>query len=462
MLADGIEDQTQIPFSLAFNDGSQAVHSSTFYVTINAPKLEINYTGFSDAKGNNDGIIDAAETIDLSFTLKNTGHNVADNIEFELSNNSSWVTLTTNNATYTQLPVGEQTLTFEAKINENAQKGDFFMLHAKASNSAYSTSIELGEKVGQIMETWEDETLDNFAWQLNGQADWFITGDYAYEGKYAIQSGTIDNEMATELMIHFIAEFDDKLSFYRKVSTEPGYDYLTFYIDGEKKDEWSGELDWSQVEYDIAAGEHTAKWVYKKDESVEEGLDAAWLDNIVLPTMHQTQAPVFTSPNNFDAQQYTDFEFALTASDSDSPLSNLTFGSNDKPDWLSLQNNGDGTALLIGNSPDVGQLQFTVWVSDNFSRVTQAITLNVQESTSDINSPNPSLIRVYPNPTTEFVHVNSALQINDLQVFDNQGKLIQTWPANQKILDLKKFTKGIYFLKIATPNQNYSIKIIVQ
>jgi PKD repeat protein len=48
--------------------------------------------------------------------------------------------------------------------------------------------------------------------------------------------------------------------------------------------EWSGEVSWSQVQYNVTAGQHTFKWEYSKDYSVTNGSDCGWVDYIILPS----------------------------------------------------------------------------------------------------------------------------------------------------------------------------------
>ena len=76
---------------------------------------------------------------------------------------------------------------------------------------------------------------------------------------------------------------DGNLTFYRKVSSENGYDYLRFYIDGNMMDQWSGNHSWEQFSYPVSAGSHTFKWQYDKDNIVSSGEDCAWIDYIVFP-----------------------------------------------------------------------------------------------------------------------------------------------------------------------------------
>jgi hypothetical protein len=69
------------------------------------------------------------------------------------------------------------------------------------------------------------------------------------------------------------------VSFYWKVSSEAGYDFLEFYIDGVLQDIITGSVGWHQMMYAISdLGLHTLKWRYVKDYSVSEGDDCGWID----------------------------------------------------------------------------------------------------------------------------------------------------------------------------------------
>jgi hypothetical protein len=74
-------------------------------------------------------------------------------------------------------------------------------------------------------------------------------------------------------------------SFFKKVSSEDGYDYLQFYIDNILRDEWTGIVDWSQESYWLTTGSHTLKWEYVKDGWVDENDDCSWVDYILFPQL---------------------------------------------------------------------------------------------------------------------------------------------------------------------------------
>jgi len=71
-------------------------------------------------------------------------------------------------------------------------------------------------------------------------------------------------------------------------------------------------------------------------------------------------------------------------------------------------------------------------------------------------------ISVYPNPVKDLLKIQSKNTIKSIELFDVQGRILQTSPESKKetTLDLSKQSKGIYFLKITTEKGSKIEKII--
>ncbi|MBU1073787.1 S8 family serine peptidase, partial [bacterium] len=136
-----------------------------------------------------------------------------------------------------------------------------------------------------IFDNFESGTLVVFPWATSGDADWFVTTDQVYEGAYSVKSGDITHSQSSVLSITLDVLAAGNLEFYYKVSSESGYDYLSFSIDGGQQNAWAGEIDWTLASYPVDAGPHTFSWSYDKDGSVDTGGDCAWLDYVVFPTI---------------------------------------------------------------------------------------------------------------------------------------------------------------------------------
>jgi len=169
-------------------------------------------------------------------------------------------------------------------VAEDVNIGQTDSFTANLSSGAYSDTKDYVIVIGLILEDWETGDFTSFNWTFGG-GDWFITDQNPYEGEYCVQSADISDNQQTSLEITYEVGTAGTLSFYKKVSSEGDWDYLRFFIDGEEKASWSGEVAWSMEEYELSVGQHTLKWQYDKDGNTSEGADAAWVDYIVFPPM---------------------------------------------------------------------------------------------------------------------------------------------------------------------------------
>lgn len=133
------------------------------------------------------------------------------------------------------------------------------------------------------VEDFETGDFSAFDWQRwGGDVPWSITSSQVHGGSYSAQAGDVgDDETSTLRLTYDCAA--GQVSFFVKTSSERGFDYLIFHVDGQERDRWSGEQEWVQVSYTVSAGTHTFEWSYEKDGSVANGSDTAWLDDITLP-----------------------------------------------------------------------------------------------------------------------------------------------------------------------------------
>lgn len=69
---------------------------------------------------------------------------------------------------------------------------------------------------------------------------------------------------------------------------------------------------------------------------------------------------------------------------------------------------------------------------------------------------------VYPNPTNDFIFIDSSLPIDKIQLIDIRGREVLFWNKEMEAYDLSVLENGIYFLKISSINGLLNIKEIVK
>lgn len=113
-----------------------------------------------------------------------------------------------------------------------------------------------------------------------GETPWLGQPGTIHDGVDAAQSGVTSNSQESWFQTTMIGS--GSLSFWWKVSSETGFDYLEFYIDGVlQPGRISGNVDWVQKTYPLAGGSHTLRWRYVKDGTLAVGSDAGWVDQVV-------------------------------------------------------------------------------------------------------------------------------------------------------------------------------------
>ena len=112
---------------------------------------------------------------------------------------------------------------------------------------------------------------------------WIVTKEQSYTGDYCAESGHIDDDEITSLLIEVETTTDGEISFQYKTSTELRCDYLVFYINGELMDRWSGEIDWTKAVYEVNKGMHIFEWRYDKNKRDKDGSDRCWIDDVIFP-----------------------------------------------------------------------------------------------------------------------------------------------------------------------------------
>lgn len=124
------------------------------------------------------------------------------------------------------------------------------------------------------------DAVDNYSllWQTSGNSVWIRnTSEYFYDGDSARNIVIGDNQSS---LIESRATGPGMLSFFWKVNSEENGDFLQFYVDGNLKDQISGDIDWNQKTYYLSYGSHQLTWKYIKNGSVKFGMDCGWIDKV--------------------------------------------------------------------------------------------------------------------------------------------------------------------------------------
>jgi hypothetical protein len=288
VLNSGVEDQSVVIFTVLYTDGNGNTWTSTIHVIINAPEFTCQSTFLiDDATGNDNGRFDSGETAIVTFNVTNTGHAAtAVPVIAVLADNSTYTTISNSNIDLGIIDAGETAIAqYTIIVAAGTPASEAVAFNFSYTSDYYGADCDVQEIINQSVEDFESNDLNSYDWQLSGNADWFTTTNQPYEGDYCLESGNIGSSQTTTLQLTANVLLAGDLTFSFRVSSEGGYDFLNFMVDGTTIESWSGELAWDTYTYSLSAGNHVIKWVYAKDNIFSAGSDAAWMDNIILPQL---------------------------------------------------------------------------------------------------------------------------------------------------------------------------------
>lgn len=277
-LAYNVPDKTEIKFDVKCSDGTEEWYSD-FTIRANAPEFVIEKVAIDNEAGD----LEPGKSSSFTVRFTNVGGSKANNVTTYIESSSADVVFENTSLTKDVVLPGETCqVSTTVTVKESAVSGALYEIACNVLSGYYSDYYRYKLFAGLLKENFETGDLSAYDWN-DANTTWTVI-EGGYEGKYCVASPVrVQNNKTYVLSLNVEILSDGKLSFYRKVSSEEEYDLLKFYMDNVKIDEWSGELDWGYVEYDVTVGTHEFRWEYVKDISSSEGEDRAYIDYIVFP-----------------------------------------------------------------------------------------------------------------------------------------------------------------------------------
>lgn len=159
----------------------------------------------------------------------------------------------------------------------------------------------------EFSDGFESGDLKKLAWKTSGNLPWAVQGNIVQAGKFAARSGAITNGQKSSLQLTSVCRAGTG-SFAVRVSSEPTWDVLGFYLNGRELVRWSGESGWTNFTFNVPAGTNTMEWRYSKDHLNSAGWDGAAIDSLDLPLAMPVDA---STPAKLVLQRFADGEFQL-------------------------------------------------------------------------------------------------------------------------------------------------------
>ena len=299
-LKPGIANGELININMDISDNTGDSWQTSFEIPVEAPQTEaIQLTVLDDSLGNGDGRLNAGETATIMVNVKNTGDDTFAYGWSTLISSSTYIDVIKPYESIHNLDEDNSLdIPYKIKVDSTMPDGTTVRFDWNLSAGNYSLVNSFYEVIGNINEDFETKDFSRFAWSPVGSNGWIVDSTESYAGNASAVSGLAydQNSSSSMLVISIDVVKDDSISFYRKVSSEAGYDFMKFHVDNQLKGEWSGYKSWERFSYFVPAGSHTFKWTYEKDAYVSSGADKAWIDDVSFPPI-STPASVKESIN---------------------------------------------------------------------------------------------------------------------------------------------------------------------
>jgi hypothetical protein len=217
------------------NDTSKRTYYSSVTFKAESPVLSYSKVILGD--------INPGDSKEITFTVNNDGSAGLTNVTAALTALGSDPVTISSPQIISSLDTGATTdMVFTITFGSSIKNGTAVSFSLDLTTSAgFDNSYEFALNVG-MTENFETGDFTANEWIFEGNAEWTADNTVYYSGQYSARSGVITHNQFTSLVISFEFLQDGTINFYRKTSSESGYDKLTFYIDGAAKGKWSGIL----------------------------------------------------------------------------------------------------------------------------------------------------------------------------------------------------------------------------
>ncbi len=129
--------------------------------------------------------------------------------------------------------------------------------------------------------------------------------------------------------------------------------------------------------------------------------------------------------------------------------------------WLDCDNN----MIAINGANNqiftpVSNGNYAVEITENGCVDTSSCAAITEVSINEFSKEN--IISISPNPTFDVIYLKNYNEIKEIEIYNSNGKLINTWNSKVSQIDISAFQKGFYILRIVTEDNKSSYFKIVK
>lgn len=377
----------------------ESICKSMMYLNITAAQMVNNYASIKD---NSSAYIESISNLSAEFTLKRLGLTGDGTFTVSLEAVSSNISATGNAQTFTTMPLlSEESGSINYTLSGTIAPGDEIVYDLVVDNGTYTIRKRIQKTIGTLESVFEDSgnsTSDNF--NNNGWAT--TTNEFVSPSSSITDSPNGNYPNNSNKTITLLDEID-------LTSVTLGAN-VTFFA------KWDIEDNWDYVQFEV---------------STNGG---------------KTWTP--------QCGNYTNAGSTNNGQPTDEPLYDGT-----QLDWIQEEIDlsdylGESILLRFQFRSD-GEVREDGFYFDD-------LTVNIIDDVLSTPSNTPDNFSLHPNPVSSNLTITTPNNLYDVSIYNIQGQLLSTYTnlSGTQQLDYSKYSNGIYFMHIATSDQNFTYKII--
>lgn len=242
-----------------------------------------------------------------------------------------------------------------------------------------------------------------------------------------------------------------------QIEEESPYIYIVMAQDEDNDDVLTYSLSSSASFLTITQNPNNTALVFAMDPiageyevtiSVTDG-EAVVEQNYILTVIGNNVAPVFVTEPVVEISEDYSYEYLIEATD-ENVNDQLSFTLDTEADFLSLSDNGNGTAVLTGQNVVVGTYEVKITVSDGELQTEQLWQLDVYVGLDE----QVVQVKLYPNPVISHVNIYTTVNKGWFIIYNLQGQVEKRFCVNRGDFstDLSDLQSGVYIVEFQSEN----------
>ena len=437
-VAENVPDKTKAQFNLNVTDGTDE-WIGKITIELHAPVIVLDNIDKSDDN--------------VAFTFKNTGTAPFYGGTLNITSCSEDLVFDPSTIEFDDVVAGGNTITMNVgyTVAPTVDPGTTFEVEYDMTSGLFEIRDIFVLSYGAIMEDFESGSFSN-DWTFSTTNAWSIVdgGPRGTKCAKSMNMGLASTDYSATLTVDVLAAGD--LTFMYKVSSEANYDKLFFYMDNQQQGVWSGEVAWAEFTQPVTTGQHTFKWEYHKDSSVNSGDDCAYIDDIKFPPV---SVITFLTPASDLVAEVDGGNVALT------------WTASAEADNYVVKRDGEIIATTNETSYlDVlthdGIYTYSVYAAKIGGQMSTPVSVTVEAEFDGVIENQDVRLSLYPNPTNGVLNIVTNANNYEYQLINSVGQVVLSGKASGKTSVNVSDMSGVYFLRIVADGDVLVRKVTVK